>query len=199
MKKNTKFLVGGLVAAAVVVAAYFGNAGGLFQGKISLNKPVTRVELMKLLSVVLAEEKGDDLSTYTCVPFSDEDSNAWYVNYVCYMYEKGFVKGKVDGTFGLKEGVTRAEAAKLFFGVFSVTQVGGLPSFADYLYQDVPPEAWYHDYINALAPYGILDIKPGKLENLNSPEKQPKFYPDKSLTKGRAQYWTENLKKALNK
>lgn len=198
MKKNVKFLVGGLVAVALVAAAYFGNAGGLFQGKISLNSNISKVELMKLLSVTLAEKVGDDLSLYTCVPFSDEDPNAWYVNYICYMYEKGFIKGNADGTFGLNKSISRAEAAKLFVAVFDKVKdpygliaFGGDESKLPAPYADVSNfQHWYFIFVYRAATLEIADVKAFV---------GAKFYPATALTQGRAQYWNNNLKKALDK
>lgn len=160
--------------------------GGL-QGKIALNEPVTRAELVKLFSVVVAEKDGTDLSQYTCTPYSDVKADHWAAPYVCYMYDAGVIKGYADGTFGPGKSVSRAEAAKM------VVVLMGLP--VDDLgkgapYKDVSEKHWFAGYDDAFAEYGIGDVKGWK---------GAKFYPDTNLTKGRAQYWADNLKKALNK
>lgn len=185
MKKNAKYLVGGLVGVAVVVAAYFGASGGMFQGKIDLNTNVTRAELMKLFTVPVVEKSGENMSQYTCAPFSDVKATDWAAPYVCYMYKHGVVKGYADGTFGPDKSVTRAEAAKMvdvLMGLPVLNSPKGAP------YTDVPATHWFSNWDDAFANYGIGDIK-GWVG--------AKFYPDQALTKGRAQYWANNLAKVL--
>lgn len=186
MKKSMKFLVGGLAGVVVLGAVYFGAGGGL-QGKIALNEPITKAELVKLFSVVVADKDGTDLSRFKCTPFSDVKADHWAASYVCYMYELGVMKGYADGTFGPSKYVSRAEAAKVVVMLMGLS-VGDLGKGAPYA--DVPPNHWFAEWDNAFAEYGVGDVKGWK---------GAKFYPDTNLTKGRAQYWADNLKKALNK
>lgn len=72
MKKNVKILVGGLVGVAVLVAAYFGASGELFQGKL---KFTTASYKNNKLGVEFQYEKYNKQK-----PFIDAQSNAWYYN-----------------------------------------------------------------------------------------------------------------------
>lgn len=70
MTKNVKFLIGGLVVVAVLVAAYFGNAGGLFQGKLGLASTSYK---NNQLGVEFNYKKYNKQK-----PFVDAQANKWF-------------------------------------------------------------------------------------------------------------------------
>lgn len=81
MKKNVKFLVGGLVGVVVVVAAYFGASENLFQGRLtvrdkivknSVDRAITKGEFVKLF---VNSMKVDVSSLPTDCLFSDSSNS----------------------------------------------------------------------------------------------------------------------------
>jgi hypothetical protein len=188
MKKNVKFLLGGLVGVVVLATAYFGFNGSLFQGNFPTNpnSDITRAELAKL---VWTSGNFTNAAEYpNGCGFSDVKGNEWYAFYICNLVQQGLLKGNANGAFGVNQYVTRAEAAKLFGSVFDksggiVINMGiGAP------YSDVAQNTWYYSPISYAAAAKILDIKPWV---------GARFYPNNNLTQGRALYWGDNLKKAL--
>ncbi|MEK7673303.1 MAG: S-layer homology domain-containing protein [Patescibacteria group bacterium] len=74
--------------------------------------------------------------------FKDVSEDSEYFDAVEYLSDKGIVKGFPDGTFRLKQKVTRVESLKLILeGISAAIENGDLP------FTDVSSEAWYSGYL----------------------------------------------------
>ena len=79
--------------------------------------------------------------------FSDVDSNEWYAPFVEKLKERGTVSGYPDKTFRPSNLLNRAEISKIAvtaFGLDISQSVDDLP------FVDVPKDAWFAAYVNAL-------------------------------------------------
>jgi len=75
---------------------------------------VTRAEMAKMIYVVLNKGNDDGAKSYTGAKlFTDVAAGEWYEGYVNYAGATKLVQGRPDGTFGPKDPVTTAEAAKM--------------------------------------------------------------------------------------
>ena len=73
----------------------------------SLDAPITRLELSRLIAAMLGLKEIDIIS-----PFSDTDDGS-----VLALYEKGIINGMGDGTFGASSSLTRAQVSKIIWSV----------------------------------------------------------------------------------
>lgn len=177
MNKKVKFLVGGLVGVVVLGAVYFGAGGGL-QGKIELNKPIIRAEMVKMIAVKMADlsKVSIPVAKDTC-GYSDIKVADWYTPYICYLVSEKMLNNG-SGKFGPGQNITRAEGMK--FIVSAYYYFGPIPA-QDNLrpaFTDVAANVWYYGFIQNAAEEGLTDIKP---------RTSAKFYPNDLLSKGRAQ------------
>lgn len=123
----------------------------------------TRGEFMQGLAIRMTQLDGEDLSKYNKVVFSDVPTNSVYLNGVDYLYEKGVIKGYVDGTVGVDKNLTRAEAIKMMVSVAGLS-LGDLNP--PHPYSDVADTStWYYQYVKGAvtkdpAYFGITDVKP---------------------------------------
>lgn len=188
MKSSTKILIGIIVVALVGAGVYFGGGTDLFKGSLQeTNKNITKAQLAELivttLSPVIPPDEISNLSE-ACAP---DIAGMPEATSICYLINKGKFSTFADGSFKPNNTVTRAEGAKLFMSVFPLYMgpgsTEGTNAETPSVYTDVEVTAWYKSSINALASWGISDIKPGN-----------KFYPNNPLTNGRAQYWIKKIK-----
>lgn len=193
MTKNVKVLAGVVVGVAVLAAAYFGAGGGL-QGKLELNKPVTKISLTKWVAIAVGDKLQDfSYSGPNCFPngvFTDIQYGDSFNNYpnVCYLYKKGVFKD--EALFNPDAPLTRGEAAQLIWDAYySIKLASSEAVYNSGPYSDVNDYSVpYFEAISEDASAGILDIKPW-VGN--------RFFPNNYLTNGRAQYWVKNLATAL--
>ena len=95
----------------VAKAVAAGYVNGYEDGTMKPNKPITRQEVAKIISIAYGIQNQSSNSAYS---FNDESSiENWAVNYVGIMKDKGFITGYSDGTFGPKKNITRGEVAKI--------------------------------------------------------------------------------------
>lgn len=94
--------------------------------------------------------------------FSDVPETTWYTDAVAMGYNLGIVNGYGDGTFQPLKQVTRAEFAKMCYGLlnqnfeyFHIDAVGSDPSFSD-----VKSGAWYYDAVMYMAECGYINGYP---------------------------------------
>lgn len=193
MKKNVKFLVGGLVGVVVVVAAYFGASGGL-QGRLVLSSPVTKITLTKWVAIAVNDKLQDfSYSGRNCFPdgvFTDIQPGDSFNNYpnVCYLYKKGVFKD--EALFNPDTPLKRGEAAQLIWNVYySIEQASSEAVYDNGPYVDVNSSR-YFEAIRENASLGIWDVAPWVGNS---------FYPDNYLTNVKAEYWVKKLGDALNK
>lgn len=83
--------------------------------------------------------------------FYDVNETAWYYDYVEELVSQGVLSGYDNGTFGPEDDLTRAQAAKVVVLAF----IGEVDSSYDAGFWDVSDDAWYEDYVNTAAMYGI--------------------------------------------
>lgn len=93
---------------------------------------ISREEFVKILVLALGVADDNAVSSFTDVP-----SDAWYTPYIAAAYNKGWVNGYEDGSFGIGESITREQMATMFYR--AITDVDGATdvvnstvSFTDY-------------------------------------------------------------------
>lgn len=94
--------------------------------------------------------------TFTAVwsetlPYPDVQKNAWYYDYVKYVFEKGLMTGKDDGTFAPGENLARAQFALILYRMEGEPAVDSHTDFPD-----VPVSIWYSDAVAWAAQNGIV-------------------------------------------
>jgi|GEM_PF-1678294 len=95
-------------------------------------------------------------------------SGHWAEAEITYLENAGLVSGLPDGTFGVNQPITRAQAATLIYN-----EQGLSPQTAPY--PDVPSTHWANGYIGAITAAGIMSGFP-----------DGNFYPDQWLTRAQA-------------
>ena len=100
------------IAAAVKNGITTGIGDGLF----GVGEPITRQDLCVMVYRAMFNSDTAEIQNQ----FTDRDEISEYAqNAVDYMAEKGIVNGFEDGTFGAKQLCTRAQAAKILYGVLN--------------------------------------------------------------------------------
>ncbi|PWW31260.1 S-layer family protein [Cytobacillus oceanisediminis] len=84
--------------------------------------------------------------------FPDVQDNNFYAPYVNQLADAGIIEGMPNGEFGLREKVTRAQAAKMVSLIRDLDLNAAAASF-----EDVKQDAWYAKYINALYAEKLVD------------------------------------------
>lgn len=109
-----------VVAAAQENGIVNGIGGGFF----GIGRPITREELAKMAFYTLEKLAGTEVSGSSAV-FTDETAIAdWARPSVDAMAELGIINGYEDGGFHPQDNATRAEAAKIIYGMLQRT--GGI-------------------------------------------------------------------------
>jgi hypothetical protein len=85
--------------------------------------------------------------------FPDVKDDNFYASYVNQLADAGIIEGMPNGTFGLREKVTRAQAAKMV-SLIRGLDTANAPAAS---FEDVKQDAWYADYINALYAEKLVD------------------------------------------
>ena len=152
---------------------------------------ITRAEFAYLIETQV--EKNTNITMKNC--FVDTVGNN-YEGAICAATSSGIMfgyktsAGQLTGYFGPNDPVTRAEAAQYFLLAANVAiapdylPLTTAPSYQ--YYQDVHDSDWFFVDVIRLAHFKIADILPGMNSN---------FYPTTLLSKGRAQYMVDNMKK----
>ncbi len=91
----------------------------------------------------------------------------WANESISFLAKKGIVNGKSDGIFEPDASITRGEIAKILCLAFSINM-----SSQESVFTDVPPDAWFAPYVNAL--YASNLIKGTSVST---------FSPDKPITR----------------
>lgn len=97
--------------------------------------------------------------------------NEWFASSVCLAKEKGWVKGRADGSFHPDEVVNRAEALKMLIEAFEVKKVND--KVVD-TFEDVGADTWYAPIVEIALDRGVVNVNP----NLDF------FYPEKAASRG---------------
>ncbi len=105
------------------------------------NDPITRAELVKMMT----ECEGEEIGEYEQESFPDVKKGKWYFNTVEYAREQGWVEGYEDGTFRPGNKITRAEALKviLLANYLEEEIVEGEMNFVD-----AKQGEWYSGYLS---------------------------------------------------
>lgn len=122
---------------------------GYDDGYAHPERAINRAELMKLISLVAGMKVSDYDSGDGCFP--DVKGEEWYVDYICYAFDKGLVSGYTDGYFHPERAVTRAEALKMVLGV-----TGLATSIPNSISSD-----WYAPYVEIARGYSLIDDSEG--------------------------------------
>ncbi len=93
--------------------------GVLSSGSINLSnidKPITRIEMARIITKADLLMKGNDLCTDEKVKFNDvlslNNDDLLFLRHAC---SKGLINGYTDGTFKPYDNMTRAEAATMIY------------------------------------------------------------------------------------
>ncbi len=87
---------------------------GYSDGSFGPDRPLTRAETTKIITLATSNYRPDTQSGSVTVPFIDVDSSDTLLPFIKYAYEKKMVKGYSDRTFKPTKSVTRAEFLKIF-------------------------------------------------------------------------------------
>ncbi|HMM06431.1 MAG TPA: S-layer homology domain-containing protein [Clostridiales bacterium] len=105
--------------------------------------------------------------------FSDVPSICWYGEAVAFGYNAGIINGYGDGTFRPLNQVTRAEFAKMCYGLLDAAEENMYftpfsSSSANLTFSDVKSGAWYYDAVMFMADSGYVNGYPDKTFKPNS-------------------------------
>jgi|GEM_PF-1919438 len=161
------------------------NAMGIdFTQNCATEAATTRAEFAKALAIEVANFYGDKLKNTQLGCFKDLIGN-WAEPYACYLNSKGIVKGYVDGTYGPKNSMTRAEGIKMLnLADALVKPTVTFPANAQVAYNDIGGGEWYDSWVQGAAYLGLTDVAPFK--GLN-------FRPNDLLTNKEAHFMMNNL------
>lgn len=111
---------------------------------------VSRAEFVKMLVEAVG---GYDPEIDYGDSYRDVGKNKWYANYIAYGKRIKIIDGYNDGTFHPEETITRAEGAKLIYGVLEdVPEFDGTSNF-----KDVQGTEWFAQSVEALYSLGIIN------------------------------------------
>jgi len=143
-------------------------------GKLHPDRPITRAEFITLINRVFNYEAG------AAVSFVDVNGSKWYASEIARAYAAGVVKGDGTGRMNPENNISRAEAAVVLAGAFSLaaSSAHSYKEFADS--QDVA--AWAQTAVSALKENGYVQGRPGN-----------KFAPKASITRAEAMVMINNV------
>jgi len=144
---------------------------GYPDGTAQLDKPISRVEVLKLIfnGVDQSLEEGLD------VKFSDTSKHAWYSDYLATGYAQGIVEGYPDGTFKPSQSVSRVEFLKML--LIAADRSGTMdvnidPVVTDLPFRDTDSLAWYAPYLQVMSKNNLF------------PNLESNFHPSAPVTRG---------------
>lgn len=145
----------------------FKNAEGEYLWEFRPDEPITRAELVKMLTQC---KFGDGLTEATS-DFYDVSESAWYAAAVYKAKKLGWVNGYSDGSFKPNVTVNRAEALKMILlSAFPDADIqGGFSSFSDV------SDQWFKKYIQ-------FAVMKGYVQGYND----GRFGPGNRITRGEA-------------
>lgn len=115
--------------------------------KILISMLMCFVLLTQLFSVnINADVAGTDMEGH------------WAKEYGVRLLNLGIMNGYEDGTFKLGGTITRAEFTKLLVTL----RYGNYRTYTEEIFEDVPVDAWYYNYVCAAFEEGILEEKEGE-------------------------------------
>lgn len=137
---------------------------GIFEGypdgSFGPDRPLNRAELMAILArpILDSPEAKEELvkmglneeSLVNCFP---DVGTQWYAYYVCFAKEIGWIEGYPDGNFRPGNFVVKAEAIKMILETYNLPLLAGNQQ----IYNDVPLNEWYADYVFTAKEYELLE------------------------------------------
>ena len=122
---------------------------GYGNNKFEPNNNIKREEFLKILVLSL---KLNLVSTEN--PFSDVNSDGWYVPYVLTAKAHNITEGKGDGTFGIGENISRQDAAVMIARTLSLAEIDN----PDNLFSDNALISEYaRGYVYKLVDMGVIN------------------------------------------
>ncbi|QQR55439.1 septal ring lytic transglycosylase RlpA family protein [Candidatus Peregrinibacteria bacterium] len=121
-----------------------GTLSGYEDGSFQALKEVNRVEALKM--ILVSTGHSEELTHAERAPFSDLEEDSWYVPYVNYAYEAGFISGDPEGTFRPQDTVNRAEALKMLIN--AADDRSQLPTIEN--------DTWYTAYLDYAIEHAFL-------------------------------------------
>ncbi|MGN0975095.1 MAG: S-layer homology domain-containing protein, partial [Gemmiger sp.] len=116
---------------------------------------MTRSEAAAIFARILADRKGDTITTAATAKFEDIPENAWYSGYVNYLSNFGIVYGREENTFAPNAAITRAELTAMAVRFFEVYGDGNAEIMEQYAeFTDVEAGYWAAGYIRDAAIHG---------------------------------------------
>lgn len=129
-------------APYVGFASRYGVVNGYTDGTFRPDAPVSRAELVQLLSAYFQPEPAEG------AVFSDVPERYWAADAIAHAAGSGWISGYADGTFQPGRAVTRAEAVRIINGALGR---GGSAPEGGALFSDVPETHWAYGHIMAAA------------------------------------------------
>lgn len=156
---------------------------GIFQGRpdgtFGPDDFVNRAEAITIVVRAVANEKNI-IAKKNCFP--DVHGDDWYVKYVCYAHDLGWVSGYPDGTFQPIRTVSKVEFLKILLNAYGV-EVEELDKFMDPIAHDASDaNAWYFPYMKYALASSMTSAD--SFENLN---------PGIALTRGQVALLTDRF------
>ncbi|URN95861.1 MAG: amidase family protein [Candidatus Pristimantibacillus lignocellulolyticus] len=141
--------------ASIDVLITEGLLNGYSDGTFRPDSGLTRAEAIKVITTYLGLE--GQVSSFT-----DVTSNHWANTYIGAAAQSGLMNGYSDGSFRPDEKMSRGELAALITRAFKLTGTGNTS------FKDVNGNAWFYEYIDALASNKIIT---GYADSTFKPEK----------------------------
>ena len=109
-----------------------------------------------MFAVILYRLAGEPQVTYTNV-FSDVGPGKWYSDAVIWAYNQGIVTGLKDGSYGIKDSITREQIAKMLmeYGIMQGYDVSQRADFSTFTDAGVVSK-WAVDYMKWAVGSGII-------------------------------------------
>lgn len=131
---------------------HFNYIIGAPDGLVRPEDNISRAETATILFRLLTDESRAQYWSTTNT-FSDVQSSDWFNNAISTLQNAGILNGRLDGTFGPREPITRAEYATMFVRFFDAvaSERDMFPDIADH---------WARENINTAALYGFINGRP---------------------------------------
>jgi len=131
---------------------------GRDDGNFSPDHSITRAEAAAIFARLLAERKGDFITTAAVTKFKDIPSNIWYSGYVKYLTNFGVIYGRADDQFVPDDSITRAEFTAMAVRFFDEYGGGNDEIKEQYAgFTDVSEGYWASEYIRDAAIHGWIN------------------------------------------
>lgn len=151
-----------------------GIVQGYSDGTFKPTKSVTRAEFLKMLYETIGM-KGATVK----LPFTDIDSNAWYIKYLKEAYANHVIDGYSDGTFKPDNTINVAEAFKIianaFFDVSALYNDGKNLHFCDGSQFSYNSNEWYVKYLGVIDSLCLTPLDAARTDG---------FHPELDMTRG---------------